>query len=205
MKKFFFGLVMLFCCVLGSNAQKVAYDKIENNYRVVESTGITIRRFTDSYVWSYGIKAIQNLNNDSISYHLIINISAGAQINIKNDGLLLIKLYDDTIIELQNNNIKYTSTNIGHSYVKPIIGNIGSVISHDIHCNIAYFEISEEDLIKFSQGILKVRLETTSGYKERKYTSKHLGKKLYEAYLNIKECLNTPYKDKTKQSIKDNF
>lgn len=195
-------LIIVFTLVsILSFGQKIIKDTENEGIRTVETTGIVARSFTDRVVWNFGLEAHQNLNKDSIQYILCINLIDTKKIPIANNGVFLIKTFNDDIIELTNIYSNHNTVTLGYSYHRPILGSIGTVSANEIHRNIAYFIITENQLKLLEFGVKKVRVETNNGYEEKEYKKDKCGKFLFNSYNVINDYLKT-----TKiKSIKDNF
>jgi len=201
MKKIFLSLVMVIVSIT-SFSQTIIKDNEKNNIRTVETTGITARSFTDRVVWNFGLEAHQDLNNkDSIQYILIVNLNAMTKIPITDNGMFLIKTFNNDIIELTNLYNNHNTVTLGYSYHRPIVGNIGTVSANNIHRNIAYFIINEIQLKSLETGVKKVRVETDNGYEEKEYKKDKCGKFLFNSYNIISDYLKTT----KSKSIKDDF
>ena len=199
MKKIF--SFVLFCLfTVSSFSQQVYIDKMLNeNIRYVETSNICYRKFTDTHIWNYGLSCYAN---DTIkSFVLCININSSSKINIKENGILLIKTFTNDVIELKTSSSDFDKITLGYQYNKPLVGNIGTISENIIAKNIAYFSISEDNLILLKNGISKVRLETTSDYVEYEYKKDKIGSPLFNSFNIINETL----KHEIKNTIKDNF
>ena len=200
MNKIILTIVFTLVSIL-SFGQKIIKDTENEGIRTVETTGIVARCFSDGVVWNFGLEAHQKLNKDSIQYILCINLNDTKKIPIANNGVFLIKTFNDDIIELTNIYSNHNTVTLGYSYHRPILGNIGTVSANEIHRNIAYFIITENQLKLLEFGIKKVRVETDNGYEEKEYKKDKCGKFLFNSYNVINNYLKT-----TKiKSIKDNF
>ncbi len=202
MKKIFLSLVISVISVI-SYGQKIIKDIVNNDIRIVETSSVCGRSFTDRVVWNFGLEGHININDTTnIQYLLGINLNAMSKIPIKDKGTLLIKTFDNNIIELSNLFAMHNGSKIiGYSYHKPLIGNVGTISSNEIHRNIAYFIINEEQINLIKSGIIKVRIETDNGYVEKEYKKDKCGEYLYNSYKLIKNQIistNAP-------SIKDDF
>lgn len=200
MNKIILTIIFTLVSIL-SFGQKIIKDTENEGIRTVETTGIVARSFTDRVVWNFGLEAHQNLNKDSIQYILCINLNDTKKIPITNNGVFLIKTFNDDIIELTNIYSNHNTVTLGYSYHLPILGSIGTVSANEIHRNIAYFIITENQLKLLEFGVKKVRVETNNGYEEKEYKKDKCGKFLFNSYNVINDYLKT-----TKiKSIKDNF
>ena len=200
MNKIILTIVFTLVSIL-SFGQKIIKDTENKGIRTVETAGIVARSFTDRVVWNFGLEAHQNLNKDSIQYILCINLNDTKKIPIANNGVFLIKTFNDDIIELTNIYSNHNTVTLGYSYHRPILGSIGTVSANEIHRNIAYFIITENQLKLLEFGVKKVRVETDNGYEEKEYKKDKCGKFLFNSYNVINDYLKT-----TKiKSIKDNF
>lgn len=199
MKKFF--SFVLFCLfTISSFSQQLYIDKmLDDSIRYVETSNICYRKFTDTQIWNYGLSCYVN---DTIkSFVLCINVNSSSNINIKENGVFLIKTFTDDVVELKTSSIVFDKITLGYQYNKPLVGNIGTISENIIAKNIAYFPISEDQIILLKNGISKVRLETTSGYIEYAYKKDKIGVSLFNSFNIINETL----KHEIKNTIKDNF
>lgn len=181
--------------------QSIIKDITKDSIRTIETSGIIARNFTDKVVWSFGLKAYQNIEKDSIQYILSINLNAMVEIPITDNGIFLIKTFNNDVIELKNLYGNHNTVTLGYSYYQPIIGNIGTISAIDMHKNAAYFIISENQIKMLENGIKKVRLETDNGYQEKEYKKDKCGYFLFKSYEII---LQNMHKVKSKL-LKENF
>ena len=190
MNKIILTIVFTLVSIL-SFGQKIIKDTENEGIRTVETTWIVARSFTDRVVWNFGLEAHQKLNKDSIQYILCINLNDTKKIPIANNGVFLIKTFNDDIIELTNIYSNHNTVTLGYSYHRPILGNIGTVSANEIHRNIAYFIITENQLKLLEFGVKKVRVETDNGYEEKEYKKDKCGKFLFNSYNVINNYLKT--------------
>lgn len=188
MRKYILCLIMLLISIC-NNAQTIISDKMVNDsIRTIETSNVMYRKFTDTVIWNYGIKCFYNTNSKETKFILIINLNANSDISYKEHGKLLIKLFNDSIIALDNVGTLYNNVILGYSYHKPIYGNIGIITKNVITRNISEFFITKRQLESLHSGIKKVRVETINGYQEKEYKNDKIGKKLYDSFTLL---LNT--------------
>jgi hypothetical protein len=101
---------------------------------------------------------------------------------------MLIKLSNDSTIELQGINMSSTVKNDGGIVISGIV--YSSVYNVD---NIK-FPISKDQIIELGKGIKKIRFNTTPKFREKGWGTDKIGKKLYE-----------DYKKSSGNSFNDNF
>lgn len=176
-------------------SQRIYLDEMKSDsIRYVESERICYRKFTDTHIWNYGIQSYTNIKTNKTQFFLVININSSYKISYKDDGKMLIKTFNNEMIELTNILSYFDKVTLGYTYIKPIIGNIGTLHENIIAKNIALFYISEDDLIKLKNGIAKVRVELkNSNYLDYIYKKDKIGEKLYNSYINIQQTLSNQF------------
>lgn len=199
-----FILLAFFSCKC--YCQKILSDEIdEDSIRCITTSYITARSFTDKVVWNFSLGATKNIKENSpIHFILSINLNAFSNIKIKDTGLLLIKTFNDDILELTNASSSHDSITIGYSYLKPIYGNIGTIRSNNLHKNTAYYFVTENDIKKLNSGVKKVRIETEDGFNEKEYSKDKCGSNLYKTYLKLKDKMENSMPTH-KKGIREDF
>ena len=128
--------------------------------------------------------------------------NGGSEIPIDRDGVMLIKLMNDSIIELPcfSVNVKQTDTKVS-SYS---IGNTTYISNSDIYRNEATYLINYKDIQKLKIGVKKIRVQTISGFVEKEYSKDKCGANLFNSFVRvINESQKAPWKRKEK--IYENF
>jgi hypothetical protein len=88
----------------------------------------------------------------------------------------LIKLFDDTVMELQGTNLSSSTDDNGAVIVS------GVVIPFDLNvCNLK-FPITLEQIESLKKGVKKVRLNTSPKYREKEWHKDKIGKAIYKEY-----------------------
>lgn len=99
MKKLFLSTALCLTSLLAF-AQEIEYDKSANGERSIMCKHESIRSMKDKTVFSVALSAEKNKENIT-SYFLSLKTTSGAPITVPEGGKLLIKLKDDTVIELK--------------------------------------------------------------------------------------------------------
>lgn len=184
-------LLLIICFLYGitSFAQEIAYDKIENGERSIMCVYKKIRSLRDRTVFSVALMAEQD-KEKNVSYFLSLRATSDIPITVKKGGTLLIKLNDDSILELHTQ-MEYTGTIRDINRVK------GSMY-FDFTLNPT-FQISKEQISQISEGVKKIRLVTTTGYIDKELKKYKIGDAIKAQYELIQEKL------KETTSITDGF
>lgn len=126
MKQYIF-IFLLVMSNITSFGQKVVENSIKDNSRTILTSQITARSFTDRVIWNFALAAHQNLNDkDNVKYILIVTLNAMTEIPISDDGVFLIKTFNDSILELTSIHNSHNTVTLGYSYHRPILGNVGT-------------------------------------------------------------------------------
>ena len=157
-----------------SYAQKIVIDEMQNDLRVVETSAIVARNFTDTKVYIFGLRGY-SYNTEDVDYILIIRINGFSNIS-ENSKKVLIKTFNNNVLNLS------TLSSSNNKYNLQVIGN--HIYNLD-YC-IFYVPISENDIITLKSGLKKLRIELDSGYIDKEYKKDKVGEKLYNSYLLIK-------------------
>ena len=91
---------------------------------------------------------------------------------------MLIKLMNDSIINLDGKILFTSQTNEGGVAVGNIVIEGGFIVSE------TKFPITPEQIKQIGLGVKKLRLNTSPNYHEKEWKKDKIGKKLYEEYLN---------------------
>ena len=156
MKKliFIYSLLVLNC--LSSFSQDIEYDKTQNGERSIMCKYEIVRSMKDKTVFSVALSAEQNTEKD-LSYFFSLKTTSNTPITVPQGGRLLLKLDDDSIIELKTLT-KYAGT------VRDV-HNINGYVFSD-YTIFPSFPINEVQINKLAKGVKKIRLETTDGYRD---------------------------------------
>ena len=200
MKQYIFIFVLIMPNI-ASFGQKVVGNSVKDNIRTIETSEIAARSFTDRVIWLFALEAYQNLNDkDDVKYVLIVTLNAMTEIPISDDGVFLIKTFNDSILELTSIHNGHNTVTLGYSYHRPILGNVGTVSANNMHRNTANFIITEKQIKALKEGVKKGRLETDDGFQEKEYKKDKCGEFIFHSYEIISSEMS-----KTPKSVKDNF
>ena len=150
---------------LSGLAQEIEYDKIQNGERSIMCKYENVRSMKDKTVFSVALSAEQNTGKD-ISYFFSLKTTSNTPITVPQGGKLLLKLNDDSIMELKTLT-KYEGT------VRDV-HNINGYVFSD-YTIFPSFPINEVQISKLSKGVKKIRLETTDGYRDKEFKKDKIG------------------------------
>ena len=179
-------LVLLFFIgnLVPAFGQRILYDRIENDgKRIILTDEFICRNLTDKIVLACSLSYFE-FQEDS-SFNLITNISTDYPLEIKEGSRMLIKLFDDSVIELT------TSLNSKSERHKVYAG----VIITYIHTMDAHFSITKEQLHNIiTKGVKKIRIEIFPYYYDNVFKKDKLGKQLGERLQILEQAISSPKK-----------
>lgn len=188
MKHYIF-IFLLMMSNITSFGQKVVENSIKDDIRIILTSEITARSFTDRVIWNFALGGYQKLNDkDNVNYILRVTLNAMTEIPITDKGIFLIKTFNDSILELTNISNNHYTVTLGYPY------------RYNIHCNTANFIITEKQIKALKEGVKKVRLETDDGFQEKEYKKDKCGEFIFHSYEIISSEMS-----KTPKSVKDDF
>lgn len=174
MKKLFLSTVLCLTSLF-TFAQEIEYDKSANGERSIMCKYESVRSMKDKTVFSVAISAEQTKENIT-SYFLSLKTTSGKPITVPEGGKLLIKLKDDTVIELKTL-MEYAGT------VRDV-HNVNGFVFHD-YTIFPAFPINETQIKQISGGVKKIRLETIDGNKDKEFKKDKIGTVIKEQYALI--------------------
>ena len=172
-------IIICFLCGINSFAQEIEYDKSANGERSIMCKYESIRSMKDKTVFSVALSAEKNKENIT-SYFLSLKTTSGTPITVPEGGKLLIKLKDDTVIELRTL-MEYAGT------VRDV-HNVNGFVFHD-YTIFPTFLVSEIQIEQISKGVKKIRLEATDGNKDKEFKKDKIGNAIKNQYLLIQNTL----------------
>ncbi len=117
--------------------------------------------------------------NDDADYIVVTVKSEG--IRLSDSPTMTVKNFDNEVLKFDGE-IVSSESNKGDSYI------IGSyVVSATELVSMAKFEVTPEDMLFFSKGISKIRLNTLPVQHERTFKRDKIGLDLYNLYLDAVE------------------
>lgn len=171
-------------------SQEIEYDKILNGERSIMCKYENVRSMKDKTVFSVALSAEQNTEKD-LSYFFSLKTTSNTPITVPQGGRLLLKLDDDSIIELKTLT-KYAGT------VRDV-HNINGYVFSD-YTIFPSFPINEVQINKLAKGVKKIRLETTDGYRDKEFKKDKIGIAIKGQYGLLQNQLK-----KASNDIKEGF
>lgn len=185
-------LLLISIALYGMSAlsQEIEYDKILNGERSIMCKYENVRSMKDKTVFSVALSAEQNTEKD-LSYFFSLKTTSNTPITVPQGGRLLLKLDDDSIIELKTLT-KYAGT------VRDV-HNINGYVFSD-YTIFPSFPINEVQINKLAKGVKKIRLETTDGYRDKEFKKDKIGIAIKGQYGLLQNQLK-----KASNDIKEGF
>lgn len=176
----------------GSSAfsQEIEYDKTQNGERSIMCKYENVRSMKDKTVFSVALQVEEN-SKEELSYFLSLKTTSNTPITVPEGGILLLKLEDDSIIELKTL-MKYAGT------VRDV-HNINGYVFSD-YTIFPSFPINEVQISKLSKGVKKIRIETIDGYRDKDFKKDKIGIAIKGQYDLLQNQLK-----KASNDIRDGF
>lgn len=197
MKKILFILVALMMCGNLFSQNIIAHEKDTNGNIFIASNYFIARDFTDRVVWEFNANLYVSKDPvyDTMKFDFEIGVffhTLGTKIPVKEDGIMLIKLMDNSVIELncitksnKVTGVKINSFSFGYSTY---------VSSNNTYSNWACYSISYNDLQRLKVGVKKIRVQTDNGFIEKEYSKDRCGVMLFNSFVKIiKELQHTAW------------
>ena len=163
-----------------ANAQEINLDKTDENTRLIMCASESMRSFSDKVVFECALSRTEIYKR--VEWQLSLTIKQLYPITINKGSRLLIKMNDDSVIELKT--INEQSDEIGNSQV---VGS--SVISQ--YTVFPIYSVTEEQIAQISQGVKKIRVETSLEPIDKEFKKDKMGKIIEGQYKVISERAKT--------------
>lgn len=170
-------------------AQKIESDKTVNKERTIICSHENVRSMKDKVVFSVALCLNQSKEGTDF-YNISLKTTALSPITVPKGGKLLIKLMDDSIIEL--------STIMEYAGTVRDVHNINGYVYSD-YTIFPSFPLSTEQIDQISKGVKKIRLETTLDVVDKEFKKDKIGQIISVEYDLIKSALSQ------KKSFSDDF
>lgn len=162
-------------------AQKIDLDKVENGERFIICSLENVRSMSDKVVFSVGLSAAQN-KDEKVFYSILLSATSTKPITVPKNGKLLIKLQDDSILEL--------TTMIEYSDKIGKVNNVAGYV-YTGYTVTPSFGVTPDQIDKIKQGVKKIRLETSLEAIDKEFKKDKIGKVIETEYNLIKGALAT--------------
>lgn len=177
-------VLLIIMHILPVSSQKIMHDRIsENGERLVMTDEFVCRNFTDKLVLSCALSYFEFKDKSSID--LVTKIVSSHPIEIKEGSRMLLKLFDDTIIELKTMN---------HDKMDIPELNVGIIVM-SVYTVYASFEITRDQLFDIiSKGVKKIRIESFPDYYDNTFKKDKFGKQLGTRLPLLDKAISTQNK-----------
>jgi hypothetical protein len=130
-------------------------------------------KFGNGALGDYDVKINVETQNDSICLHMTYR---DEHCKLAGAPKLLLKLFDDSIIELAGKNLSEVTKNEGGYVVS------GVMFSENIYIADVNFPITKDQMESLKKGVKKIRINSSPKYREKEWENDKIGKKLYKDY-----------------------
>ncbi len=180
MRKLFTILFLAACSQVF--AQKVIIDTVEKGIRSTGTKEVIVSSSTDKLALSVSlISFIPEERKDTI-VTLGTKITSGMPLEIQKGGRMLLKLFDDNVIELK-------ASNACDGSVRDII-KIGNSVFHTYSIT-PIFDVTSSQLNSIIEmGVKKVRVEISPDFYDKEFKKDKIGKTLIEHRKNLLEAIS---------------
>ncbi|MFP5142593.1 hypothetical protein ACJEEV_14390 [Bacteroides xylanisolvens] len=182
-------LLFVLSSALNTFAQKIESDKTVNGERTIICSHENVRSMKDKVVFSVALCLNQSQNGGE-NYNISLKATSLSPITVPKGGKLLIKLMDDSIIEL--------STIMEYAGTVRDVHNINGYVYSD-YTIFPAFLLTIEQIDQICKGVKKIRLETTTGAVDKDFKKDKIGQVIAVEYDLIKSALSQ------KKSFSDDF
>lgn len=151
-----------------ASAQKVDYDVTEDGIRIVTTDLQTCRSMKDKIVLNVGVSAAIGIERKDTILSVLVELTSNTPIKVLKDGLMLIKLQDNTVLQLKSNAEKEDQ-----------IGKLSNVngFTFKTYSITCYFDATREQLEEIaSKGVIKVRIDTKPDMYDKEFKKDQVGK-----------------------------
>lgn len=176
-------------CTTNIFAQKIDLDKVENGERTIMCSHENVRSMKDKVVFSVALCANQN-KAGTVFYNLSLKTAALSPITVPKGGKLLVRLMDDSVIEL--------STLMEYAGTVRDVHNINGYVFSD-YTIFPAFLLTVEQVNQIRKGVKKIRLETTMEAVDKEFKKDKIGAIISTEYNLIQEAISQ------KKNFNDNF
>lgn len=182
MRKLFTILFLAACSQVF--AQKVIIDTVEKGFRSTGTKETIVRGFTDKLVLSVSLQSLISEERKDTIIVLGTKITGGMPLEIQKGGRMLLRLFDDSVIELK-------ASDACNGSVRDII-KIGNSVSHTYSIT-PIFDVTSSQLNSIiEKGVKKVRIEISPDFYEKEFKKDKIGKTLIEHRKNLLEAISKP-------------
>lgn len=178
MKKTTFLLAVLLVA-LNTFAQKIESDNTKDGERTIICSHENVRSIKDKIVFSVALCLNQNKSGENY-YNLSLKTTSLSPITVPKGGKLLMKLLDDSIIEL--------STIMEYDGTVRDVHNVNGYVYSD-YTIFPSFLLTTEQIEQICKGVKKIRLETSTGAVDKDFKKDKIGGIISIEYDLIKSAL----------------
>lgn len=174
----------LLFAALPISAQKIVIDDVQNGFRSTSTDNTVCRSTTDKMVLSVGLSSIISEEKKDTTLYLDTKISCGKPLEIRKGGLLLLKLSDDSVMELNSviasiGNTKNLHTVSGYTYS-----------DYSVRPSFKITPSQLNDII--SKGVKKVRIETSPEFYDKDFKKDKIGEVLATKKTVLLQTISKP-------------
>lgn len=194
MKKMLFGLLIALIS-MSASAQKIAYDKVEDNgLRLISCESETFRSFSDKVILSLAMSA--TVKDENVDYFIDVTLKSSEPISAPANARMLVKTQKGTVLTLEGFSNQTIGDNIGN------VQSISGIIVKTFTILLPY-KVSEEDINTLrTEGVAKIRIEIDGDKPyEKSWKKDKIGSFLGKAFDLLKNAAAT---DK-RESFEDDF
>ncbi|MCD8305492.1 MAG: hypothetical protein LUC49_02365 [Prevotella sp.] len=186
MKKILLTFVLSFisCLALPVMAQKIILDEVDSklNMRTTLTDAIICRSFTDRLVLRVSLESI--IEEGDTTLLLGMSINGGNPMRVEKGGRLLIRLGDDSVLELEASSEE--KDNIGQ------VSTSGGTIIKQYYVHPSYPIEKEQLFDMMNYGVKKVRLEMTPDYYDKEFPKDKIGAAVTKLYSVLWGAISVP-------------
>jgi hypothetical protein len=195
LQKYMLLIALLVNSITGM-AQVISYDKTRDGIRLVATEETVCRSMTDRLVLAVSLVACVDEEKNDTTYSLITHITGSTPLEVSKNAPMLIKLMDDTVIELK--------AELGDKEMVRDIIVVNNFVTHSYDIN-PYFAVTPEQLKAIIKtGVKKIRIDVSPEMYDKEFKKDKVGSVLRMKWAALKETLKKKGST-TGDSFRDGF
>lgn len=173
-------LSMLATSITGM-AQVISYDKTRDGIRLVATEETICRSMTDRLVLAVSLIAYVDEESNDTTFSIGTHITGSTPLEVSKNAPMLIKLMDDTVIELK--------AVIGDKETVRDIIVVNNFVTHSYDINPSFEVTPEQIKAIIKTGVKKIRIDVSPEMYDKEFKKDKVGSVLRMKWAALKETL----------------
>lgn len=182
---------------ISAQGSGITFDKRVDDFRVIEATGVRppYKPTERKILSAIGLQCW--ISQQDTTYTIVTNVSSLKDLGAFDDAMMLMKNYEDEIIELYSitsestvGKIQYANPTVTTTTWKNRITAVYNDNSVAVRRNVNYWLVTEADLEKIYKGIKKIKIQYLRDNYEKEWNKDNkIGPWLHQNYIDINKHL----------------